>query len=186
MPSSRLLPPGGFPGARELNNIALWRSLSPMVVVMPDILETNPSDPYSLPEPDYSSYAKFMKEPDRRRSGRQSVPVPAHLKTETEIKTWKRQQRMIKNRESACLSRKRKKEVCSSVIKQCCIIVANTFVSTEIKHLLALFRNFTAFNLTALGPLLLFTVYNMYRAHLCVKDKGVCVTLTALHPHPCY
>lgn len=50
-----------------------------------------------------------------RRGGRCAMTVPPHLKTEEEIRTWKKQQRMIKNRESACLSRKRKKEYLSTI-----------------------------------------------------------------------
>jgi hypothetical protein len=64
----------------------------------------------------YSQMKNFKMEGSKvRRAGRCVMTVPSHLKTEEEIRNWKKQQRMIKNRESACLSRKRKKEYLSTI-----------------------------------------------------------------------
>ncbi|KAL5260897.1 hypothetical protein ACHWQZ_G006814 [Mnemiopsis leidyi] len=64
----------------------------------------------------YSQMKNFKMENCKvRRAGRCVMTVPPHLKTEEEIRNWKKQQRMIKNRESACLSRKRKKEYLSTI-----------------------------------------------------------------------
>ena len=64
----------------------------------------------------YSQMKNFKMENCKvRRAGRCVMTVPSHLKTEEEIRNWKKQQRMIKNRESACLSRKRKKEYLSTI-----------------------------------------------------------------------
>lgn len=70
------------------------------------------------PDKAYSYYAQmknFKMESKCRRAGRCVMTVPSHLKTEEDIRNWKKQQRMIKNRESACLSRKRKKEYLSTI-----------------------------------------------------------------------
>ena len=50
-----------------------------------------------------------------RRAGRCPMSVPGHLQTEEEVRNWKKQQRMLKNRESACLSRRRKKEYVTTI-----------------------------------------------------------------------
>ena len=64
----------------------------------------------------YTQMKNFKMESNKvRRAGRCVMTVPSHLKTEEEIRNWKKQQRMIKNRESACLSRKRKKEYLSTI-----------------------------------------------------------------------
>lgn len=64
----------------------------------------------------YTQMKNFKMEGGKvRRAGRCVMTVPSHLKTEEEIRNWKKQQRMIKNRESACLSRKRKKEYLSTI-----------------------------------------------------------------------
>ena len=64
----------------------------------------------------YSQMKNFKMESNKvRRAGRCVMTVPSHLKTEEEIRNWKKQQRMIKNRESACLSRKRKKEYLGTI-----------------------------------------------------------------------
>ena len=64
----------------------------------------------------YSQMKSFKLEASKnRRAGRCVMTVPSHLKTEEDIRNWKKTQRMIKNRESACLSRKRKKEYLSTI-----------------------------------------------------------------------
>ena len=63
----------------------------------------------------YNSLKSFKIEHKTRRAGRSTITVPSHLKTEEEIRNWKKQQRMIKNRESACLSRRRKKEYLNTI-----------------------------------------------------------------------
>lgn len=44
-----------------------------------------------------------------------SLPLPQHLNGIIDERTWKKQQRLIKNRESACLSRRKKKEHVTSL-----------------------------------------------------------------------
>ena len=63
----------------------------------------------------YTQMKNTKAETKSRRSGRNVMTVPGHLKTDDDVRNWKKQQRMLKNRESACLSRRRKKEYLGAI-----------------------------------------------------------------------